>query len=128
MSESEPIADPDVARMIDISSTDSGREGIAVLAVSGELDMLTTQALVDRLDAALEPPAKGLVLDLSEVRFLGSAALSALLKTAASARTSGQQFKLVANDHATLHPFEVTGISTSFTFYESLPEALASLG
>lgn len=127
MTESEPIADPDVARLLSITSPETGREGIIVLAVEGELDMLTTQELVDRLDAALAPPTKGVVLDLSGVQFLGSSALSALLSSAESAQSRGVAFSLVAADHATLHPLEVTGIRTSFVIHESVDDALAAI-
>lgn len=128
MSEPGQIGDPDVARMISIASDDAGKQGVEVLSVSGELDMLTTDALAERLDAALKPPNTAVVLDLSGVRFLGSAALSALLKGAETAKSAGLSFALVATDHATLRPFEVTGISSSFAIYDSVDDALAAVG
>ncbi|MGH3434387.1 MAG: STAS domain-containing protein [Thermocrispum sp.] len=122
----EPIAEPDVARMLSITGAASGRDSVLVLTVSGELDMLTTDALAERLEAALRPPNKAVVLDLSGVRFLGSAALSALLTGADAAKAGGLGFALVAAGHATLRPFEVTGLSSSFTIHESVTEAVAS--
>ena len=128
MTKPEPNADADVARLVSITPTDSGRDGVVVLSVSGELDMLSTDALTERLDEALKPPNTAVVLDLTGVRFLGSAALSALLKGAETAKANDIRFPLVATDHATLRPFEVTGISSSFTIHPSVSEALASLG
>jgi len=127
MTKPEPHADADVARLVSITPTDSGRDGVVVLTVSGELDMLSTDALTARLDEALKPPNHAVVLDLSGVRFLGSAALSALLKAAESAKSTDIRLLLVASNHATLRPFEVTGISDSFTIRPTVSEALALL-
>ncbi|MFO7193044.1 MULTISPECIES: STAS domain-containing protein [Thermocrispum] len=127
MSKPEPNADADVARLVSIAPADSGRDGVVVLTVSGELDMLSTDALTERLDEALQPPAEAVVLDLTDVRFLGSAALSALLKSAEEAKANGIRLILVASKHATLRPFEVTGISDSFTIRPTVDDALALL-
>lgn len=128
MTEPEPTARAGIQRMVAITRTDVGRKDVVVIGVSGELDLLTTQELEKQLSSALAPPNRVVVVDLSEVRFLGSAALSALLSSAESAGSNGIEFKLVAADRATLRPMEVTGISSNLTIFGSVDEALAGLG
>lgn len=128
MTEPDPTAHADIQRMVAITRADVGRKDVVVLAVSGELDLLTTQELEKQLSSALAPPNRVVVVDLSEVRFLGSAALSALLSSAESAGSNGIEFKLVAADRATLRPMEVTGISSNFTIFGSVDEALDEVG
>lgn len=127
MTETEPTARLDPSNMIAITPRDTGEDDVVVLAVSGELDLLTTQALETQLTEVLAPPNKVVVLDLSEVSFLGSAALSTLLSSAESAKSGGIEFRLVATERATLRPLEVTGIRSTFTIFESVEAALASV-
>lgn len=126
MAESDATARADVERMISITSERQG-DGVVVLTVAGELDLLTTQGLEERLKEALSPPNSAVVLDLSQVRFLGSAALSALLACAESAKTGGIDFRLVASERATLRPLEITGVQSSFTIFDSVEDALNSV-
>lgn len=128
MSESEPISRADVDRLIEITSRDTGYEGVVVLSVSGELDLLTAEVLDAQLKDAISPPNKLVVLDLSEIQFLGSAALSSLLVGAEAAKSRGIEFHLVATERVVIRPIEITGVSSSFTIFDSVDAALAAAG
>lgn len=126
MAESDSTARADAERMISITQQRQ-ETGVVVLAVGGDLDLLTTQTLEERLKEALSPPNNAVVLDLSGVQFLGSAALSTLLACAESAKSGGIDFRLVASERATLRPLEMTGVQSSFTIFDSVEDAVSSM-
>lgn len=126
MAESDSTARADAERMISITQQRQ-ENGVVVLAVAGELDLLTTQGLEERLKEVLSPPNAAVVLDLSGVQFLGSAALSTLLACAESAKVGGVDFRLVATERTTLRPLEITGVQSSFTIFDSVEEAVSSV-
>lgn len=125
MVEADPDRRADIDRMITVV-TESPGEGIVVLSVSGEVDLLTIESLEGRLRDALQHPNKRVVLDLSGVRFLGSAGLSTLIGGAESAHDNGIELLLVADERAILRPLEVTGIRSTFTVFDSVDAALAT--
>jgi anti-anti-sigma factor len=102
------------------------QDGIAVLAVGGDVDLATVPALETAIDEALVSKPTGLVIDLSEVGFLASAGLQALVATHSNVRESAQ-FAVVANSAATSRPIQLTGLDQIFELYPTLDEALAAL-
>jgi anti-anti-sigma factor len=71
------------------------RPGGAVIRVDGELDDVVAPALADRL-AALDHDGLRLVLDLTDVRYLGSAGVRALVELADGIRASGRRLTVAA--------------------------------
>jgi anti-sigma B factor antagonist len=67
---------------------------IAVLALSGELDLAAAPALRERLAEVRATGARGLVLDMAEVTFLDSSALRELLSAEAALRAAGASLVL----------------------------------
>ena len=57
----------------DFSAHESEVDGLAVVSVSGSVDMLTAPGLSEAIEAALAKNPKGLIVDLTKVEFLGSA-------------------------------------------------------
>ncbi|MGH3951810.1 MAG: STAS domain-containing protein [Pseudonocardiaceae bacterium] len=94
-----------------------------VLAVAGEIDMLTAPRVEEALMLALESRPETLVVDLTDVRFLGSAGLAALI---GAQRKAGKQigFRVVAAGTATSRPLHVTGLDQQFVVYPSREQAL----
>jgi anti-anti-sigma factor len=126
MPEVDPSSQSYIDRQISIRRKDIDGNGVVVLAVTGELDLLTTDTLTSKLREALAPPNKVVVLDMSEVQFLGSAGLSALVAGAESAKSGGIDFRLVASERVILRPLEITGIRSTFTVFDSVESALAA--
>jgi anti-anti-sigma factor len=118
-----------------ITTSVEHREGVAVLAVGGEVDMSTApqveNAIVDVL--ADDPPA--LVIDLTEVTFLGSVGLRLLATAnerfvlATANRRSGESggFAVVAAAPATIRPIELTDLNEAFDVYLCLDDAVAAI-
>ncbi|WP_228817523.1 STAS domain-containing protein [Nocardia transvalensis] len=95
-----------------------------VITVRGEIDI----ASVPHLQSALAEGQQGgrpVVVDMSNVGFMGSAGLSALL--VASEAAEPQRLRVVASD-AVRRPIEVTGLDKLLAMYPDLDAALAAGG
>jgi anti-anti-sigma factor len=96
---------------------------VAIVTVTGEVDMLTAPRLQRDLDAALDKHPAMLVVDLTDVSFLGSAGLAALI---ALEQRSGESCRLhlVAPSAATRRPIQVTGLETTLAVFSTRDAAL----
>lgn len=100
------------------------RDGVALVTVAGEVDMLT----VSSLDRALTPPAadpavRVLVCDLSGVSFFACSGVTALLGAREAVVGRGASLRLVAHAHAVLRPLAVTGLLALLPVSADLPSA-----
>jgi anti-sigma B factor antagonist len=86
------------------------RDGVFRIALHGELDVST----VPRFNAALADPrirrCRTLVVDLSQLKFMDSTGLSAVLVGEMHARTSGQRFTIVQGPRHVQELFRLTGV------------------
>jgi anti-sigma B factor antagonist len=110
----------------DFSASESSIEGLAVVSISGSVDMLTAPGLADAIDTALAKKPSGLIVDLSKVEFLGSAGISVLMKTR---DTLGEttQFCVVADGPATHRPLTLLGINELMLLSRRLDDAVSKL-
>ena len=100
-------------------------DDVLVVAASGAVDMLTAPALQDVMTAAADRRPAGLILDMTEVEFLGSAGMQVLMTTR---RQLGAEtrFAVVADGPATSRPLKITGISDYIEMFTSLEGALTN--
>lgn len=96
-----------------------------ILAVTGEIDMLTAPKLEEVAHQALESSPQALILDLTNVTFLSSAGLSVLVSTHKHAGDS-TDILIVATNTATLRPLQLMGLDHDLTLYGTRDEALAA--
>jgi anti-sigma B factor antagonist len=110
----------------DFSASESSVEGLAVVSVSGSVDMLTAPGLSEAIDSALGKKPNGLIVDLSKVDFLGSAGISVLMKTR---DTLGETtpFCVVADGPATHRPLTLLGINELMLLSRRLDDAVSKL-
>jgi anti-sigma B factor antagonist len=120
-SDSPPQSDKD-----DFSTHESEVEGLAVVAVSGSVDMLTAPGLAEAIDSALATKPKGLIVDLSKVEFLGSAGISVLMKTRDNLGDS-TPYCVVADGPATHRPLTLLGINELMSVCRRLDDAVSKL-
>src|ERR1700749_3624446 len=118
---SPPQSDKD-----DFSTHESEVEGLAVVAVSGSVDMLTAPGLAEAIDSALAKKPKGLIVDLLKVEFLGSAGISVLMKTRDNLGES-IPFFVVADRPATHRPLTFLGINELMSGGRRLDAAVSKL-
>jgi len=111
------------------------RDGVAVLAVGGEIDMSAAPQFEKAIDDVLADDPSTLVIDLTEVTFLGSVGLRLLatanervaLATANKRVGECRGFAVVAAAPATIRPIELTDLDEAFDLYLSLDDALAGI-
>jgi anti-sigma B factor antagonist len=96
----------------------------AVLTVHGEIDSLTAPQLEPALVTLLDGPERRLVIDLSEVTFLASSGLAALIRTAQLVEERGERLRLVVANRAVRRPLQVTGSDQLFDLFDDLPSSL----
>lgn len=97
----------------------------AVLAVSGDIDMVTAPEFEKSMLTALREHPATLVVDLGGVDFLGSAGLTALVAAHEEAG-SRTRLRVVAGSSATARPLQLTGLDREIPVFSSREEALAA--
>ncbi|MCP2257695.1 anti-sigma B factor antagonist [Streptoalloteichus tenebrarius] len=117
-----PTGDAAPEQVIDLSVRHL--DGARVVAVSGEVDMLTTPTLRTHLQHHLDARPDLLVVDLSGVTFLGSSGLAVLVAAAQRARESGVPFRLVCTTRAVIRPLTATGLVDVLDIRATVREAL----
>ena len=97
------------------------REGVFRIALRGELDVSTAP----RFNAVLSDPqirqCHTLVVDLSELTFMDSTGLSAVLVGEMHARTRGQRFKVVRGPRHVQELFRLTGVDHFLEVVDGVP-------
>jgi anti-anti-sigma factor len=113
---------PDAPDLVSVTAFRTG--DIEVVAFAGEIDMATGPQVQAAIQRALAGRPSVLVLDLTEVTFLSSTGLTALVlaRQDAGERTG---LRVVADQRAVLHPIELTGLDTELALFRSLKDALA---
>lgn len=99
---------------------------IAVVAVSGTLDVLSAPDLEAHIKATATGSPSAVVVDLSAVDFLGSSGMGVLV-TAHSDLTPAIRLALVADGPATSRPLKLIGIADIIDIFATLDEALSAL-
>jgi anti-sigma B factor antagonist len=101
-------------------------ERTVVVAVSGDLDMLTAPELAEAIQAARRKAPAALIVDLSRVEFLASAGMN-LLMTAYRDTAPSARFGVVADGPTTSRPLQLIGLDTIFAIYRTLDDALSDV-
>ncbi len=96
-----------------------------IVAVTGEVTFSNVADLNRRLDTALDRDAQHLVVDLTEVTFIDSSGLSALLTASAEARRRGGGIALVLAQGEPPSIFRFRGVDRLLALYPSREAALA---
>lgn len=87
------------------------RDGIALVTVTGEIDIATVASLRSALSPpASDPAVRLLVCDLSLVSFMGCTAVSALLDIRRMLATREADLRLVADRLVVLRPLAMLGL------------------
>jgi anti-sigma B factor antagonist len=102
------------------------RDGVVVLTVGGEVDLVTIPALEDAIGGVVADSPAALVIDLTTVDFLASAGLRLLAATQEQVGKSAP-FAVVARGPATRRPIQLTGLDEAFPLYQTLEDALTDV-
>ena len=102
--------------------------GVCVVTVGGELDMLTVPMLEACLGKQLSTAPRHLVVDLQLVSFLDSTGLNCLLRAREATLTTTTRLHLAGlATRAVARPLEVSQLLEVFTTYPTVTQALAAL-
>ena len=85
------------------------RDGVAKIALSGELDMATAPILVEHLRRTEEEGATAIIVDLRNVTFMDSSGLVTCIRARDRAAQNGHRFMAVQPRPSTKRLFEITG-------------------
>lgn len=105
--------------------------GVSVIEIVGELDALTTPLFDECLREQLHGSPTHLIIDLTEVTFLGSSGLAALVQCSRTleAAGSGSNLHLTGATHrAVRRPLELVGLLPLFSIHATQDDALAHIG
>ncbi|MGM1060271.1 STAS domain-containing protein [Saccharothrix sp. Mg75] len=119
MSDAHPVTAPTLRTL--------EHDDIPVVAVAGEIDASTAHPVRARLAALLDRRPSGLVVDLSDVGFIGSTGLQLLLEAVLRSRRQGTALVLVAAHRAVLRPLEITDLHHAVAVHPSVEQALAAV-
>jgi anti-anti-sigma factor len=100
---------------------------LALVSVSGELDLHTAGCLQARIEEADTLGAGTVLVDLSEISFIDSSALEVLVRESKRLESRGHSLVLVTNDPRTRRILEVTGLDRVLRAYATLQDALTEL-
>jgi len=103
------------------------QEGVAVIGLSGEVDVYTSPRLKQEMVDLLNRGTVKLVVDLSAVEYLDSTGLGVLIGGLKRARERDGDLRLICDNLRILRIFEITGLTKIFDIYRSEEEALAGL-
>lgn len=98
----------DRERIPQFSAKSDSRNGVASIALRGELEMATLPDLEGHLAPFESNGVSAIMLDLGELTFMDSTGLHALVRARERARTHGQQLILVGARPSARRLFELT--------------------
>lgn len=111
---------------MELTVTEHGDGAVPVVGVSGEVDVYAAPALRDGLTDLLKD-GRSVVVDLTQVGFLDSTGLGALVAARTTASEKGAALPLVCTHQRILKLFTITGLDGVFRIYDTIDAALAGL-
>jgi anti-sigma B factor antagonist len=101
--------------------------GASAIAVEGELDMETAPEFTERVELAVWGTVGAFVLDLSDLSFLDSSGLHALLRARAYLAREDRTLVLVCPRGPARRVLDLAGVLDTFVVYSSADTAAAAL-
>ncbi len=97
------------------------------IAPQGRLDAVTVPALETAIDEQLNAHHFRLIIDLSEVAYMSSSGLRALLRARRQAQAGSGDVVLCAMNERVTEVFEMIGFNNLFRIFATAAEATAAL-
>ncbi len=101
-------------------------EGVVVVAVVGDVDLATAPGMEECLSTQLAAGRVRLVLDLSQVAFMGSVGLRVVLSLLQASRQKGGDLRLCAAQPGVAKLLRVAGASEVMRIFATRGEAVGS--
>lgn len=110
---------------MDFGLSQRAHDGYIVIELRGELDVVTVPALKTRLHSLLDGSVPRLILDLSGLTFIDSAALNALVIADRRARQLGVVLALAGPQRIVARVLSLTALDRHFPVYPTVADAAA---
>lgn len=107
-----------------ISTSVTYHQGIAVLAIGGEMDFASVAAVEHAIAEVLAEDPSSLIIDLLGVQFLGSVGVGALVK-AREKFVDCHRFSVVAQGRMTRRIIQLLDLDRVLSLQETVEEALS---
>jgi anti-sigma B factor antagonist len=101
------------------------RNGFAVLAIHGEVDVYTAPQFREQLIQLVDQGHRNIVVDLEGVEFLDSTGLGVLVGGLKRVRSHDGDLALVCTQRRILKVLEITGLTKVFSIYDSADAAVS---
>jgi len=111
---------------VDITAKQIG--STTVVSIVGSVDALTAEQVTRFMNAELGKGNKQIVGDLSQVDFISSAGLRAILVTLKDSRQQGGDLRLAAAQTGVEKVLKMSGFTNILKTYPTVDEAVASFG
>ena len=106
-----------------ISHEDIG-DNLRRIVITGRLDMPGTESVASKLEELVAAPRKGVVVDLSSLKFLASVGIRALIVSAKAVEQRGGRMVLVADGGSTVfESFVATGVNQLIPVFRNTADA-----
>jgi anti-sigma B factor antagonist len=100
---------------------------LAVIALTGEVDLYTAPEFKQELVRLIDDGARKVVVDLTGTTFIDSTTLGVLVSGLKRLRPKGGQLVLVVTDRNIRKIFEITGLDRVFSLHHERADAVAEL-
>jgi anti-sigma B factor antagonist len=101
------------------------RGDVAIMKLSGSASMDVCGTLQDRLYELIDLPVKHLILDLSDLDFMSSVGLGAIIAAHLRGRHCNCRISLVCPKPRILELLDLTRLTRLFDVFKSMDEAIA---
>ncbi len=109
-------------------TTPDPAHAVTMLPLSGRLDAFTSADIREQAEQLIEQGARSLLIDLSNVVFMSSSGLRALLLVRKELMTLGGELRLAAAQPQVREVFELTGFAQVFAIHTTVEEAREAFG
>jgi anti-sigma B factor antagonist len=108
-------------------TTEQVSDSVAVIALSGEVDLYTAPDVKRELLRVIEEGAGCVIVDLTQTTFIDSTTLGVLISGVKRLRPEDGRLELVIADRNIRKIFEITGLDRVFPIHDDREAALQSL-
>jgi anti-sigma B factor antagonist len=102
-------------------------QSIPIVALTGEIDMMSSAPVTSRLAELLDRKPLALVVDLREVRFFGSEGIRALVEAQTQANELGVRLGVVSDTKIVLRPLQMTAVDQLLMLFADVDDAVTAL-
>ena len=106
-------------------TTADSRAGIEIVSMPAELDLTTSEGVVEQGYAAIARPARLVLLDLTGLSFCDARGLSAFVRIANRADAAGCGFGLIAPQRPVAKILRISGLDSRLPVFATIDDARA---